>query len=184
MQVVFYGTARQIGTSANMTAVAAALTYYFEWPVLAEEAEKPGSSISKEIILTDCTCRSDAEKMINGCDLLVLNLSVPNRELEEVYLRHALVRKNVIFLFGKYFPYQSNEIKRLAEEYRMNCSRICMIPYDPGFGYAYEKRQVLDYIKNCPFAGSYRNIQFTQKVKRTAETILTYGNRKGEIYYG
>lgn len=183
MQVAFYGIARRIGTSANMAAVAAGLIHYCGQTV-SFGVQKRESSLSEEIVLTDCTCSNDADEIIKSCDLLVLNLSVPNRELENVYLRHSLVRKNVIFLFGKYYQNQSNEIRQLAGEYRIDSSRICMIPYDPGFGYACETNQVFRYIQNRPFAGSYKDIQFKQQVKRAADAVLTYGNRKGEIYYG
>lgn len=183
MQVVFYGTARHIGTSANMEAVAAGLTCYCGCKV-SEGTGKWKSSVSEEVILTDCTCSSDADEMIDICDLLVLNVSVPNRELEHIYFRHALVRKNVMFLFGKYNQNQSEEIRRLSCEYRIDCSRICTIPYDPGFGYAYETHRVLDYIKNRSQAGNYRDMQFKRQIKRTAEAVLIYGKKKGEIYYG
>lgn len=183
MRVVFYGTARYIGTSANMEAVAAGLACYCGCPVLTGR-KKQKSSVLEKVILTDCICRKDADDMIEICDLLVLNLSVPNRELEDIYLRHSLVRKNVIFLFGKYNQNQFNEIRRLSGEYRIDSSRICMIPYNPGFGNAYETHRVLDYIKNHSFTGSYKDLQFKQQLKRTAEAVLTYGKRKGEIYYG
>ena len=186
MQAAFYGIARHIGTSANMAAVAAGLVHYCGCSVFTG-IPKQKNSISEEIILTDltdCGCSNDAEEIIEICDLLVLNLSVPNRELEDVYLRHSLVRKNVIFLFGKYYQNRSNEIRQLAAEYRIDRSRICMIPYNPGFGYAYETHRVSNYIKYCPFAGNYKDIQFQQQVKRAANAVLTYGNRKGEIYYG
>lgn len=183
MQVVFYGTARHIGTSANMEAVAAGLTCYCGCTV-SKGTGKRKSSVSEEIILTDCTCSSDADEMIDICDLLVLNLSVPNRELESVYFRHALVRKNVIFLLGKYNQNQSGEIGRLSVEYRIGRSRICTVPYDPGFGYAYETHRVFDYIKNRSFTESCRDMQFKWQIKRTADAVFTYGKRKGELYYG
>lgn len=183
MQVAFYGTARHIGTSANLEAVAAGLTYYCGCPVLIGTGQQ-NSSVSKEVILTDCIGGRAADEMIQICDLLVLNLSVPNRELEHVYLRHSLVRKNVIFLFGKYTQNQSNEIRRLAGEYRIDESRICMIPYNPGFGYAYETHRVSDYIKSRSSGRTYKDMQFKRQVKRAAKAVLTYGKRKGEIYYG
>jgi len=183
LQAAFYGIARHIGTSANMAAVAAGLVHYYGCSV-SVGIPKQKNSISEKIILTDCSCSNDADRIIEICDLLVLNLSVPNRELDQVYLRHSLVRKNVIFLFGKYYQNEPNEIRQLAAEYRIDRSRICMIPYNPGFGYAYERHRVLNYMKKCPFAGNYKDIQFQQQVKQAVDAVLTYGNRKGEIYYG
>lgn len=183
MQVAFYGTARHIGTSANMEAVAAGLTCYCGYPVLSGTGNRKESSL-KEIILTDCTCSNHADETIEICDLLALNLFAPNRELECLFLRHALVRKNVIFLFGKYTQNQSNEIRRLAAEYRIDSARICVIPYNPGFGYACETNRALNYLKSRSLEGSYSFMQFKRHVKQTAEAVLTYGKRKGEIYYG
>lgn len=178
MQIAFYGIVRQIGTSANMAAVEAGLVHYYKLPVKSSIYQTGRVGQTKDILLTDCRKRMDVEEAIKTCDLFVLNISIPAQELEEVYFRHSLVRKNVIFLIGKYYQNKFYELNHLAREYRIPLSRICTIPYNPRFQKAYENRQVLEYIKA---EKNYQDAEFETNLKRALNAVITYGIRKGEV---
>lgn len=178
MQIAFYGTARQIGTSANMAAVEAGFMHYYKLPVKSSIFQ-PGRVVqTKDILLTECRNQIEVGKVIKTCDLLILNVSIPAQELEKVYFRHSLVRKNVIFLIGKYYQNKFYELNHLAREYRIPLSRICTIPYNPRFQKAYENRQVLEYVKA---EKNYQDVEFEANLKRTLDAVITYGSRKGEV---
>lgn len=178
MQIAFYGTARHIGTSANMAAVEAGLIHYHKFPASRRQWTPEMAEIGDEIILTDCTSPQKAHGMLDSCDLLVLNLSFPYRGLEEVYFRHSLVRKNVIFLIGKYYQNKVCELEQLAKAYRIPLSRVCTIPYNLRFQKAYENQQVLKYVRNV---ASYEDVWFETNLKRTLRAIIHYGLKKGDV---
>lgn len=185
MQVAFYGIAHCVGTSANMAAIAAGLWYYQKLPVTIRRDMTEIPCGEEEIIFTDCTNRNDAEEIIRNCNLLVLNLSIPYRELEEIYFRYSLVQKNIIFLIGKYYQNKSYELEELARVYRIPTGRVCAIPYNPRFQKAYENRQVLEYVKNqAKDKQSGEAFAFQNYLKSALKAVITYGYSKGEVYYG
>lgn len=185
MQVAFYGIARCVGTTANMMTLASGLRYYQNLPVVIKDAEAEDFDRKEAIIFTDCTNRSNAEEIIRNSNLLVLNLSIPHQELEEVYFRHSFVQKNIIFLIGKYYQNKSCELKELARAYRIPFGRVCAIPYSPRFQKAYENRQILQYVKEQEKASlSCEAVQFKTYLKHALDAVITYGNSKGEVYYG
>lgn len=177
MKIAFYGTAGHIGTSANMAAVAAGFLHYLKIPVFVEEEELD----AENIVLIDCSKRKDAKEIIESCELLVLNLSIPCRELEKVYFRHSLVRKNVIFLIGKYYQDKPNELEQLAKQYRIPKEKVFGMLYNPRFQEAYEKNQVLRYLKGIK---RYEDMEFAKNLKLLLDAMITYGIRKGDMYYG
>lgn len=185
MRIAFYGTSHGVGTSANLAAVTAGLSRYRKNLALAEHLHAKGGWREEAIMLKDCGIGMDADEKIKSCDLLVLNLSVPSRELDQIYLSHFLVRKNVIFLVGKYYPEPYGQLERVAGRYRINRSRICAIPYNPRFAKAYEEKSISAYLDRCgqaPRGGG--DSDFECHLKRAVGAIITYGNRKGEQYYG
>jgi len=184
LHIAFYGSVRQIGTSANMSAVAAGITQYLQLPVSYENM-KTDARLKETMRFTDCSRSVCAEQVMKSCDLLVINLSYSFQELAHVYLRHSLVRKNVVFLIGKYIPNNSNQLKQLAKQYRISENRICMIPYNPRFSKAYENHRVFDYL-NCSSIGaaSYEDFDFCINLNHVINTMITYVNRKGDNYHG
>lgn len=184
MRVAFYGIARSVGTSANLAAVAAGLSHYRK--ILALTDDFSGKAGQKgDILLADCGAGTGADEKIGSCDLLALNLSIPRREPDQAYLSRFLVRKNVIFLIGKYYPNPFGELERIAGQYRIDRSRICVIPYNPRFAKAYENNRIPAYLKRCghaPRGGG--DSDFECYLKRAVGAVITYGNRKGEQYYG
>lgn len=185
MQVVFYGTARGVGTSANMAACAAGLLHFFQIPVKIRSWEEPEKSQKGQVSFLDCAGQKETGGIIQSCDLLALNLSLPCRGLEEAYLKHFLVRKNVIFLVGKYYQNRLLELKQLAAWFRIPSQRIGVIPYHPGFREAYENKEILRYLKNPKGKRkSSRDYEFEKCIECAAKAVITYGNRKGELFYG
>lgn len=185
MRIAFYGIERYVGTSANMAAVAAGFSRYQKLPVSIEDSRASLGQKSEMITLTDRGSGKYEKERMKSCDLLVLNLSIPYRELDQAYVRHFLVRENVIFLIGKYYPGQSDELGRIARRYRVDRSRICVIPYNPRFAKAYEDKQVPVYLSGRGQAlQSYESFVFEQSLRSAVCAMINYGNRKGEQYYG
>lgn len=185
MRIAFYGIAHGVGTSANLSAVAAGLSRYRKSFAFMENFHAEGAWRGEAITLKDCGVGMDADEKIESCDLLVLNLSIPSRKLDQIYLSQFLVRKNVIFLVGKYYPETYGQLGRMAGRYRINRSRICAIPYNPRFAKAYEEKSISAYLDRCgqaPRGGG--DSDFECFLKRAVGAIITYGNRKGEQYYG
>lgn len=192
MQVAFYGVMRHVGTSANMAVVAAGLTYYFKIPAVIGHAPVVLDKAAWEkepVFLTDCSPPGYTEEsrmeLIESCDLLVLNVSLPYQELEDIYVRYSLVRKNVIFLIGKYYQDKSHELKGLARQLRVSAGRISAIPYHPAFEAAYVRQEVSGYIKRLAEGkNNFLDLQFENQLKHALHTVMTYGKRKGELFYG
>ena len=184
MQIAFYGIARQIGTSANMAAVAAGFTQYMKMPV-TWNWDWEHSSMNKHVVcLSDCKNKLQKEQ-INHCSLLVLNLILPQSGMEKIFLEHSFVHRNVVFLIGKYHPNQSKELEQVVLKYRIDDSRICTIPYNIRFQKAYENGTVLDYIRSCRKTGrSCEDFLFEKHLKQVIKKILIYGTGKGEQSYG
>ncbi len=185
MKIAFYGTARHVGTSANMAAVAAGFWHYLKIPAFMEAFPADTGSKIQRVSLFDCSRSADSEECIKRCDLLALNISFAYQNLEEAYFRHSLVQKNVVFLVGKYYQDRSDKLAYLAKEYRVDRSRICTLPYNTRFGYAYENQRVLHYVENWKKSKeSYADLDFKKNLKHAVSTMIYYADRKGEMHYG
>lgn len=183
--IAFYGIARQTGTSANMAAVAAGLAQYQKRSVLIQPPRARTGLWTEAMALTDCTNSPHAAEIMRSCNLLVLNFSIPHRGLEKLFMQHALSGKNVLFLVGKYYKDQSDELKKLSGYYRLERRRICAIPYHPGFGRAYEENRVPSFVKNRTIMHkTHEGAAFETHLKRTACAVAAYAERKGEKSYG
>lgn len=172
MKVAFYGTERKVGTSANMA-------------VIAREIALCHSITTVNLIDYSHGREEKFNSMMSDSDLLVLNISLTGSGLEKLYLRNDLVHKNIIFLVGKYYHNQEDELKKLARFYRIAPEKVCAIPYNPRFQRAYENQKVSEYLKRQLFSeNSLEDTQFQMRLQDTMRTILKYGRRKGDLYYG
>lgn len=161
MQIAFWGIARQIGTSANMAAVAAGLERYAQIP--------------DTFILKECGSGQWEEETIKSCQLLVVNITIPHQGMENIYLKHLPVHKNIIFLVGKYHQNQFDELKSLVRQYRIDTSGVCTIPYNMRFQKAYENRTVFTYVRNFEkTAKSCEDSLFERSLKHTVNKILHF----------
>ncbi len=239
MHIVFYGVMRDIGTSANMAAVAAFMQFrglpvsvcvsHLEEDVLHSEEgvsyskedvlhledsvlySEESESYSKEsesyseigishmgvdllhsevdsvdsIVFTDCSKSGNVKQLIEDCDLLVCNLSGSFRELEDVYFRYSFVRKNVMFLFGKFFQGKVDEVRRFASCFRISGSRIFVIPYNPRFAFAYDRNRVLDYVMRIGEKGACdRDLELKRSLECIVKAMIALVNGKGVFFYG
>lgn len=185
LRIAFCGIARHVGTSANLAAVAAGLSRYLQIPVFDGGFGEGAGRKEQAVWLADCGSYGQARESAPSCDLLIVNMSIPYRELDNVYFRHSFARKNVIFLVGKYYPEHSGELAQIAREYRISSSRICAIWHSPRFAKAYESNTVCEYLDSLQKdRKSYEDFNFEKHLKRAVDAVITYGNRKGEQYYG
>jgi hypothetical protein len=185
LHIAFYGIAPEVGTSANMKAVAAGFLQYQNRYVKITEDEESDFVFSEELVFTDCTNNRHAEEIIGKSDLLVYNLLIPYQELETVYFRHSMVQKNIIFLIGKYYQDKFYDKTKLARTYRIAEERICTIPYSPRFQKAYENETILQYVREQQGKQtSLEAVEFTACLQQMIQAVCTCTGRKGEIYYG
>lgn len=149
LKIAFYGVARQVGTSANMAAIAAGLTHYYQIPVQISEKSEEFIEQKEAIQLMDCSRKTEAEawQIANTCDLFVINFLNPNSKLEDIYSRYSLVRKNILFLIGKYYHNSEKYFQQIAKQYRLENSRVCAIPYNIRFQSAYENQNLSEYLR-------------------------------------
>lgn len=173
LDAAFCGTARGVGTSANLTALAAGLTLYYHIPVQTESICKPEAKLR----FIDCSRRpcQEAVRIAEKCDLIVINFSASDLRLEEMYLQFSSVRKDIIFLIGKYYPDKQKELEQLARLYRLPRGSVCAIPYNVRFGQAYENRHILRYFeRQKQGAGSYEDETFHTALKQAMRAVLNH----------
>lgn len=159
MNIVFCGTAPQVGTSANMAVV--------------QEALRCRGIAVDDICFVDCSQkRENIRKYSDDSTLVIVNLLIPDKELENFYFSHLRIRKNVIFLFGKYFQQNEKELKRFLKEYRMDAGQVATIPYNLRFGRAFEMGMVKEYLRQKP--RSIEDETFALLLWKTTQKILRY----------
>lgn len=159
MDIVFCGTAPGVGTSANMTVV--------------REALRCRGFAVDEMHFIDCSYGEvNFRKYPDKTTLFIVNLLIPNKELESFYFHHLLVRENIIFLFGKYFQETEKELHRFMVEYRVDAGRIARITYSTRFRRALESGEVSAYLQKKP--RSVEDEMFALSLWKTTQTILKY----------
>lgn len=181
MKIAFYGIARQVGTSANMTAIATGLAHYYRIPVqISEELENSGEwEGSKNIQLIDCSRKTEEQvwQIAGMCDLFVINFLNPNPKLEDIYSRYSLVRKNILFLIGKYYHNTELCLEQIAKQYRLENNRVCVIPYNIRFQRAYENQTILNYLKQSADS-DYADEIFQKNLRQILQIMLVCLDRK------
>lgn len=176
MKIAFYGTAPDIGTSANMAVVAE----FFR--CCQEMAVKNYPQIfgdDSAIIFQDYSHKKDnLWHTLEDVNLLVVNLPASDRKFETIYFKNSLVQKNVIFLFGKYFHNETDEDELLAfaKKYRVDMGRVCSIPYNPRFQQAYENHRLSAYLRQTK--ASYEDEKFKENLQDIMRAILTYADKE------
>lgn len=123
----------------------------------------------------DCSHRKgEIFQKFGYADLFVVNLSVSDRKIENIFFKHSFVQKNVVFLFGKYFHKDADALRAFAKNFRVDMGRICTIPYNMRFQQAYEHHKLPAYLlqKKC----SYEDEVFKQNLFQTMRTILMYAS--------
>lgn len=172
MQIAFYGISHHVGTSANMAAVHAAFVQGCPRSLAFGQRQQEDGCHTKPPVLTKIS-KSGLSGAFCAYDLVAVNLSIPCRELEEIYVLHSLVRKNVIFLIGKYHQNQKNELDFLIRHYRLDPARVCAIPYNQRFAKAYGGRNVSAYCRSISTGGgSYEDAEFHNHLSRAVRTML------------
>lgn len=177
MRAVFFGLGPGVGTSANMQLAALGTDFYSSF-YAGENRE--------QVQFIDCRWQDGREVFRQTCDkdLLVANISLTPFGLEEFFLNHSIVHKNIIFLIGKYHRNSKEELQYLSRQYRIPLGRICSIPYSQRFKLAYENGHILEYLNWQQQTPTYENWVFGQSLRELLFAIAKYKNRKGEIYYG
>ncbi|MBO5372428.1 MAG: hypothetical protein J6A75_06890 [Lachnospiraceae bacterium] len=167
MKIAFYGTAPDIGTSANMAVVREYLRCC--WNI---------ADIEAAILFADYSNKkAQIEEILEKFDLLVMNISASDRNVERIFLENSFIRKNVIFLFGKYNHHNENALYAFAKEYRIDRGRVCAIPYNLRFQRAHEHNKIAAYLRQKK--DSFEDEIFKKNLFRIACAISNYA-KKGE----
>lgn len=185
MKIAFYGVTRQVGTSANMAAIAAGLAHYYHIPVhISDKSEEPWLIEQEEHIqFMDCSRKTEAEawQIANICDLFVINFLNPNPKLEDIYSRYSLVRKNILFLVGKYYHSSEMCLEEIAKQYRLENSRVCAMPYNIRFQSAYENQNLLGYLKGQGnIRRDYEDEMFQKNLLQVLQRVLLCVEKAGK----
>lgn len=175
LKIAFYGTASQVGTSANMAVVA---EFFRCCQKIAMENYPQTFGDNTSIIFQDYGHKKDEIwNSLADVDLVVVNLPDSDRSFETLFFSNSLVQKNVIFLFGKYFHNDTNALIAFAKNYRIDMGRVCAIPYNLRFGQAYENHRLSSYLMQKK--DSFEDELFKKNLWDVMRAILTYaGNNK------
>lgn len=176
MRAVFLGLEPEAGTSANMQLVlcGAAVHPYFRDEI------RNGRTEFVDFGLAD----REGWRQLSAGDLLVVNLSLHSSMLEKLYLNGSFVRKNIIFLIGKYYQNDETELRYLSRWYRIPPGRICVIPFNPRFQRAYELHKISEYLTWQQRERTLENMELKRCLDGMLDAMVRYKDRKGEIYYG
>lgn len=118
-----------------------------------------------------------ADSMLQRADVVVVNFSGRQRELEHFFCSQFPCRGRVLYLLSNYSSDQVYNCENLQRIYRMDGQSICQIPTNPHFAQACERGRVEQYMKACCRGrGNHsRNEQFLAGLRQVADLILEAG---------
>ena len=132
-----------------------------------------------ELIFIDIGSGQDefSYSMLQRADVVVVNFSGEQRELEHFFCSQFPCRGKVLYLLANYSADQVYNCENLQRIYRMDRRSICNIPTNPHFAQACARGRVEPYMKMCcrNRGNSQRNIMFFKQLRQLANLILEAG---------
>lgn len=132
-----------------------------------------------ELVFIDVGSERDefAYSMLQQADVVVVNFSGEQKELEKFFCSQFPCRGAVLYLLAKYSSDQVYNCENLQRIYRMDRQSICSIPTNPHFAQACARGRVEQYMKTCcrSRGTSQRNEQFIAQLRHVANLILEAG---------
>ena len=132
-----------------------------------------------ELVFIDIGSGRDefAHGMLQRADVVVVNFSGEQAELEQFFCSQFPCRGKVLYLLANYRNDQVYNCENLQRIYRMDRQSVCNIPANPHFAQACAKGRVEKYMKMCcrGRTGTQRNEQFIVQLRHLANLILEAG---------
>ena len=132
-----------------------------------------------EFVFIDIGSEPDefANSMLERADVVVVNFSGEQKELERFFCSPISCRGKVLYLLANYNSEQVYNCENLQRIYRMDRKSICHIPTNPHFAQACARGRVEPYMKACcrSRGTNPRNKQFIAGLRQVADLILEAG---------
>ena len=132
-----------------------------------------------ELIFIDIGSGRDefAYSMLQRADVVVVNFSGEQKELEQFFCSQFPCRGKVLYVLSNYSDDQVYNCENLQRIYRMDRKSICSMPANPHFAQACARGRVEQYMKTCcrNRGAATRNEQFVVQLRRLANLILEAG---------
>lgn len=132
-----------------------------------------------ELVFIDIGSERDefANSMLQRADVVVVNFSGEQKELEHFFCSPFPCRGKLLYLLANYSSEQVYNCENLQRIYRMDRKSICSIPTNPYFAQACARGRVEQYMKMCCHSrgSTERNVQFTAQLGQLANMILEAG---------
>ena len=129
-----------------------------------------------EFIFIDIGSERDdfAFSMLQRADVVVVNFSGEQKELEHFFGSQFPCRGTVVYLLSNYSSDQVYNCENLQRIYRMDRQSICCIPANPQFAQACARGRVEQYMKLCcrNRGSGRRNEPFIAGLRQVANLIL------------
>ena len=121
-------------------------------------------------------CDDFANSMLQQADVVIVNFSGEQKELEKFFLSPFPCRGRVLYVLANYCSEQVYNCENLQRIYRMDRKSICHIPANPYFAQACAKGRVEPFMKACCRGRSNPyNAQFAAQLREIANLILEAG---------
>lgn len=131
-----------------------------------------------ELVFIDIGSERDefAYSMLQRADVVVVNFSGEQKELEKFFLSPFPCRGKVLYVLANYCSDQVYNCDNLQRIYRMDRKNISHIPANPYFAQACAKGRVEPFMKACCRGkGNPHNGQFVSQLREIANLILEAG---------
>ena len=129
-----------------------------------------------ELVFIDIGSERDefAYSMLQRADVVVVNFSGEQKELEQFFCSQFPCHGTVLYLLANYSSDQVYNCENLQRIYRMDRQSICGIPANPHFAQACMRGRVEQYMKTCcrSRGTTPRNEQFIAGLRHVANLIL------------
>lgn len=132
-----------------------------------------------ELVFIDIGSERDAFafSMLQRADVVVVNFSGEQKELEQFFSSQFPCRGKVLYLLANSASDQVYNCENLQRIYRMDRKSICSIPTNPHFAQACARGRVEQYMRTCcrSRGSTPRNEQFIVQLRQLANLILEAG---------
>lgn len=175
MNIVFWGEARQCGTTANLIATAAVLSELCPQKKVLIRSRRKAVREKADYCLFDCgtgiTERN--RRLLWKADVAVLNLRQDQMSAERFLGSHLHLARCAVVLLGSYFGEAETGRAYLERIYRIPTEQAGAVPYNSAFHQAMLCGRGSAFITHeYREPASRKNEQFIEEIERIARFIL------------
>lgn len=165
LNIVFSGEQHESGTSMNMSAVKAVCECKWQ--------ERGG--FTEQLHFTDCGSKSSKKRdeSLRRADIIYMNLTQSDRLIKRYFEKFDRYREKTVYIISNYNEEKYWNKERIEKSFRIDPSKIYVVPFDNGFRNANIKGQSKKFIDRM-LAENKVNVQkntFIWNVCKAAELI-------------